>query len=184
MPKKEKKPLTTKQTQYKHRALEYASFAGMGVSVATPTIIMSVVNQKEWFLQGDGWRVGLGAALGMAVVAFAIVIVSIKKKKENNTALGGWITIMIIWAAFAAIIKLLEKIYHELFELMMWTLLGLAFACGFDLLGLQDKEVADAYKSARKNTNQESIEEKAMKEVEEEEKAKQETQKIKVKVKG
>ena len=167
--KNEKKPLTTKQKQIRHRAAEVGLFAGMGISVVTPSIIMGCLNFQEWFGKSDGWRIGLGGTLAMAVVAFAIAIITIKKEKELNLS-NGWIILIVIWVAFAAIVKLLENIYHEIFTLMIWTAAGLvgAFAC--DVAAMKQKEQADAYKEARKKAKKETIEEKAKREVEEEEK--------------
>lgn len=177
---KEKKPLTTKQKQTRHRAAEVGLFAGMGVSVVTPTIIMGCLNFQEWFGNSQGWRVGLGGTLAMAVLAFAIAIVTIKKEKELNLT-NGWIIILVLVAALAAIVKLLENIYHEIFTLMVWTLAGLVGAFVCDTEAMKQKEKADAYKNARKKAKQESIEEKAKKEVEEEERAAEE-KRIKIKI--
>ena len=48
--KKVKKPLTTKQKQYRYRGLQYAAIGGEFVSILTPFIIIGGVNFDEWFI--------------------------------------------------------------------------------------------------------------------------------------
>lgn len=165
---KEKKKLTTKQKQNKHRALQYAAIGGMFASVITPFIIIGAINFDDWFVGEGGWRIGLGATLGLAVAGIAIFLVTYKKEKESKVT-DGWITMLVIWFAAAFIIKLFEEIYHEIFSIMMWTGLGLAAAFGLDLFSKAEKRKADAYKNARAKVQEESIEEQAKKEVAEEE---------------
>ena len=165
---KEKKPLTTKQKQNKHRALQYAAIGGMGVSVLTPFIILGAVNYEDWFVSEGGWKVGLGGTLALAVMGIAIALVT-KKKEKESTLTNGWITLMVFWFAIAFIFKLLSGIYDEIFGIMLWGGLGLAGAFGLDIVAKKEKEKADAYKEARKKTTEEILKEKIKKEVEAEE---------------
>lgn len=167
MAKKEKKPLTTKQQQTKHRALQYTAIGGMFGSILTPFIILGAINFEDWFKSDGGWKIGLGATLGMAVVGIAIFLVTKKKEKESKVT-DGWITFIVCWFAVAFIAKLFESIYSQIFEIMMWTGLGICGAFGLDLVSKDQKRKADAYKTARAKVQEESIEEKAKKEVEEE----------------
>lgn len=168
MAKKEKKKLTTKQKQTKYRALQYTALGGMFASVLTPFIIMGSIHFDEWFKSEGGWKIGLGATLGLAVVGVALALVVFKKEKESKVT-DGWITFIVIWFALAFIVKCFEEIYKQVFEIMMWTGLGLVAAFGCDIFSMQEKKKADAYKEARKKVQEESIEEQAKKEVEEEE---------------
>lgn len=173
---KEKKELTTKQKQIKHRALQYTAVGGMFASIITPFVVLGIIHFDEWFKTNpDGWKIGLGATLGLAVAGIAIFLVTQKKEKESKVT-NGWITIIVMWAAVAFCFKLLSDIYEEIFAIMMWTLLGLCGAFGLDIVSKKEKEQADAYKEARKSIRQESIEEQAKREVEEEK------QKVKIKV--
>ena len=163
-----KKKLTTKQKQNKYRALQYTAVGGMFASILTPFIVLGIANFQDWFVASDGYRIGLGATLGMAVVGIALALVAFKKEKESKVT-DGWITFLVVWFAVAMIIKLCERIYSEIFGIMMWTGLGLAAAFGLDIFSKAEKKKADAYKEARKKVQQESIEEQARKEVAEEE---------------
>lgn len=167
---KEKKPLTTKQKQLKHRALQYTAIGGMGASVLTPFIILGAVNYEEWFVSENGWKVGLGGSLSLAVMGIAIALVT-KKKEKESTLTNGWITLMVFWFAIAFIFKLLSGIYDDIFGIMMWGGLGLAGAFGLDIVSKKEKEKADAYKEARDEANKEDIKEQAKKEVEAERQA-------------
>ena len=167
MEKKEKKPLTTKQKQTKHRALQYTAIGGMFGSILTPFIILGAINFQDWFMADSGWKIGLGATLSMAVVGIAIFLVTKKKEKESKVT-DGWITFIVCWFAVAFIVKLVESIYSQVFEIMMWTGLGICGAFGLDLVSKDQRRKADAYKVARAKVKEDSIEEQAKKEVEKE----------------
>ena len=163
-----KKPLTTKQKQYRYRGLQYTAIGGMFVSILTPFIIIGAINFNDWFIQNEeGYKVGIGATLALAVMGIAIALVTMKKEKESKLT-NGWITLLVFWFAIALICKLLSSIYDEIFSLMMWCGLGLAAAFGLDIVSKNLKEKADAYKEARADATKETIKEKAKKEVEEE----------------
>ena len=163
------------EKEKKYRALQYTAVGGMFASVITPFIILGIANFSEWFQNENGWKIGLGASLGLAVAGIAIFLVTAKKEKESNVT-AGWITLVVCWFAVAFVFKLLASIYEQIFGIMMWTGLGLCSAFGLDLVAKKEKEKADAYKSARKNVEQETIQEQAKREVEEEKK------KVKIKV--
>lgn len=169
MSKKEKKPLTTKQQQIKYRSLQYTAIGGMFASIITPFVVLGIIHFDEWFKSDGGWKIGLGGTLGLAVVGIAIFLVTQKKEKESKVT-DGWITLLVMWFAAAFIVKLFAEIYTELFGIMMWTGLGLASAFGLDIISKKQKANADAYKEARAEIKQETIKEKAKREVEEEQK--------------
>lgn len=169
MSKKEKKQLTTKQLQSKYRALQYTAIGGMFASILTPFIIIGIVNFEDWFKSDGGWKIGLGATLGLAVMGIAIFLVT-KKKETESKVTDGWITLLVIWFAVAFIFKLVAEIYDAIFGIMMWTGLGLCSAFGLDMVAKVNKNKADAYKEARSSVKQESIKEKAKREVEAEQK--------------
>ena len=166
--KKEKKKLTTKQKQLRYRSLQYTAVGGMFVSILTPFIALGIANFDDWFVNNsNGWKIGLGATLGMAVAGIAVFLVTAKKEKESKVT-DGWITLLVMWFAVAFVFFLLSSIYEQIFEIMMWTGLGLAGAFGLDIVSKKMKKNADAYKEARAKVKEESIEEQAKKEVEEE----------------
>ena len=164
---KEKKPLTTKQQQTKHRALQYTAIGGMFGSILTPFIILGAINFEDWFKTDGGWKIGLGATLGMAVVGIAVFLVTKKKEKESKVT-DGWITFIVCWFAVAFIAKLFESIYSQIFEIMMWTGLGLCGAFGLDLVSKDQKRKADTIKEVRNETEKDSFKERIKKEYEKE----------------
>lgn len=164
----EKKPLTTKQKQYRYRSLQYAAVGGEFASIITPFIIIGAVNFDEWFIDNpEGYKVGIGATLALAVMGIAVALITMKKEKESKLT-EGWITLLVFWFAIAFIFKLMSSIYAEIFSLMMWCGLGLAAAFGLDIVSKNLKAKADAYKEARADANKETIKEQAKREVEEE----------------
>lgn len=172
MAKKQKKPLTTKQQKTKHRALQYTAIGGMFGSVLTPFIILGAINFEDWFKSDGGWKIGLGATLGMAVVGIAIFLVTKKKEKESKVT-DGWITFIVCWFAVAFIAKLFENIYSQIFEIMMWTGLGICGAFGLDLVSKDQKRKADTIAEIIDETEKDSFKEKIKKEYEEEQKNKE-----------
>ena len=164
---KEKKPLTTKQQQTKHRALQYTAIGGMFGSILTPFIILGAINFEDWFKTEGGWKIGLGATLGMAVVGIAVFLVTKKKEKESKVT-DGWITFIVCWFAVAFIAKLFESIYSQIFEIMMWTGLGLCGAFGLDLVSKDQKRKADTIKEVRNESEKDSFKERIKKEYEKE----------------
>lgn len=167
MAEKQKKPLTTKQKQTRYRVLQYASIGGIFASIFTPFIILGAINFEDWFVANEGWRIGLGGTLGLAVAGIAAAMVTFKKEKESKVT-DGWITFIVCWFAVGFTFRLLEEIYHQIFTIMMWTGLGLCVAFGFNIFSNVEKKNADAYKEARKKIKQESIEEQARREVQKE----------------
>ena len=165
---KKPKKRTTKQELALHRALQYLSFGSVFGAILTPFIILGIVNFDEWFINNtEGWKVGMGAIIGMAVVGFALFLVMAKKEKEIKVT-NGWITFLVIWFAIALVTWLIKSIIEEIFWVMLFTGLGLAAAFGFDIWSREEKKQADAYQKARADIKQETIEEQARREVQEE----------------
>ena len=165
----EKKKLTTKQQQTKYRTIQYVAVGGEFASIVMPFVIMGIINFDEWFANNpEGWKIGLGGSIGLAVVGIAIAIIAYRKEKELKLT-DGWITFLIIWLALTFVVWLLADIYNQIFQIMMWTFLGLATAFGLDMFSKSNKAKADAYKEARAEANKDNIKEKAKREVAEEE---------------
>lgn len=166
---KNKKELTASQKKTKYRALQYACFGGEILSVLAPFITLGIANADEWFTTTDGWKVGLGGALLLALVGIAVFLVS--KKTEKGLS-NGWITLMVGWFAVAFIFVLLGSIINQIASIMLWGGLGLLGAFGLDITKGKMKEKADAYKEALGEVKKESILDEAKREVELEKKRK------------
>lgn len=165
----EKKELTVAQKQKKYRVLQYTCLGGEFVSTLTPYIILGIVHKDEWFTSSDGWKIGLGGALALALMGIAVFLVTKKKEEENKTT-NGWITLIVGFAAVAFIFVLLANIMDQIATIMLFGLIGLVGAFGLDLTSKHFKVLADEYKAAIGEVQKETLKEKIQKEVEEEKK--------------
>ena len=156
----EKKQLTAKQKQTKYRALQYTTFISEFISILTPFIIMGAVNYDEWFTTEEGWKVGLGGTLALALMGIAVFLVT--KKKEDEKITGGYITLIVGWFAVAFIFMLLASIMEQITTIMMFGGLGLLGAFGFDIASRNFKDKADLYKktiqAAKENVVKQQVE--------------------------
>ena len=155
-----KKQLTANQKQTKYRALQYTTFVGEFISILTPFIIMGAVNYDEWFTTEEGWKVGLGGTLALALMGIAVFLVT--KKKEDEKITGGYITLIVGWFAVAFIFMLLASIMEQITTIMMFGGLGLLGAFGLDLTSKNFKTKADLYKktiqAAKENVVKQQVE--------------------------
>ena len=150
-----KKQLTAKQKQTKYRALQYTTFACEFLSILTPFIVMGCANAQEWFYNEEGWKVGLGGTLALALLGIAVFLVT--KKKEDEKITGGYITLIVGWFAVAFIFMLLADIMSQITTIMMFGGLGLLGAFGLDLTSKNFKAKADAYKETIQKAKQDVI---------------------------
>ena len=155
-----KKQLTAKQKQTKYRALQYTTFACEFLSILTPFIVMGCVNAQEWFYNEEGWKVGLGGTLALALLGIAVFLIT--KKKEDEKITGGYITLIVGWFAVAFIFMLLADIMSQITTIMMFGGLGLLGAFGLDITSKNFKAKADAYKTtiqkAKENVIKDEVE--------------------------
>lgn len=169
------KKLTTRQKQKKYRTLQYTCVGGEFISVLTPFIILGVVNADKWFKSSDGWKVGLGGALALALMGIAVFLVSYKKEKDNKIT-NGWITLIVGWFAVTFVFILLANIMDQIATIMLFGGIGLCGAFGLDLISKSFKTKADLYKEAIGEVTKDKLKEQIAQEVEEEKR------KVKIKV--
>lgn len=164
---KEKKPLTIKDKKNRARATQYALFGGEFLSVATPFAIMAGVNANEWFISNpEPWKLGLGGALGLALMSLAVLLVS--KMKEDKSITGGYVALVVGWYAVAFIFLLLARIMNEIYTIMFYGGFGLLGAFGLDIGSKHYKKQADNYKEAIESANKEINKEQAKEEIKQE----------------
>lgn len=165
---KEKKALTIKQKKNRARATQFALFGGEFLSVATPFAIMAGVNANEWFINNpEPWKLGLGGALGLALMSLAVLLVS--KMKEDKSITGGYVALVVGWYAVAFIFLLLARIMNEIYTIMFYGGFGLLGAFGLDIGSKYFKKQADDYKEAIASGKKELNKEQAIKEIKREE---------------
>ncbi len=166
-----KKQLTMKQKLNRERAAQYSLFAGQFAVLPVPFAAMAIANREEWFVQNpDGWKIGLGG--GIAVALMAIMMFLVSAKKENKELTGGYVALIIGWYAFAFVSMLLSEIMYEIYKVMMIGGSGMLAAFGLDTASKAYKKKADKHKSAMleaekqidtEQAKQEIVEEKANK---------------------
>ena len=164
----QKKQLTATQLQTKYRALQYTTFVGEFISILTPFIVMGAVNYDEWFTTSEGWKVGLGGSLALALMGIAVFLVTKKReedKKEGEKMTYGFITLIVGWFAVAFVFMLLASIMEQITMIMMFGGLGLLGAFGLDIASQNFKNKADAYKGAIKQAKQDILKERVEQEI-------------------
>lgn len=150
------KTKSVKQLKNKYRALQYTCFSGEFVSILTPYIALGIANADEWFATEEGWRVGLGGALALALMGIAIMLVT--KKKEDNSITNGFITLIVGWFAVAFIFLLLANIMEQITTIMFFGGIGLLGAFGLNIASENFKEKANAYQNAMREVKKKTIE--------------------------
>lgn len=161
-----KKVLTTTQKKNRYRALQYGTFIGEFISIITPFIVLGAVNAKEWFYNEEGWKVGLGGTLALALMGIAVFMVT--KNKEDKEKTNGYIALIVGWFAVAFIFMLLADIMQQITTIMFFGGIGLLGAFGLDMTSKNFKAKADLYKDTIQKGKQKVLQD----EVEQEQKNK------------
>lgn len=163
-----KKKLTATQKKNRYRWGQWGAFSGEIISILTPFIVLGAVNFDEWFKSEQGWKVGLGGSLALALMGLAVWLFT-KKKEGTNSITNGWITMIVGWFAITFIFMLLSDIITQISMIMFYGGLGLLGAFGLDIVSNKCKEKADAYKQALSEVKKETILDDARREVNESE---------------
>lgn len=142
-----KKTLTATQKRNKYKVISKASFVGEFVSVGTPYIVMGAINYDEWFRGTEGWKVGVGGAIALALMGMAVFIIT-KKKEDNDSKTGGYITLLLGWLATAFVFLLLANIMHDIASIMFFGAIGIAGALGLEIVHKNYDEKANLYTQA------------------------------------
>lgn len=159
--------LTATQKKNRYRGYQYLAFGGEILSVLTPYIVLGAVNFDAWFTNNpEGWKVGLGGSLALALCGIATFLVS--KKKEDEKITNGFIALIVGWFMVAFIFMLLASIMNEIATIMFYGGLGLMGAFGLDMVSKSNKNKADMYKEAIKKVRGEKMEDEVRKEIEQE----------------
>ena len=161
---KEKKQLTIKQKLNRERAAQYSLFAGQFAVLPVPFAIMAAVNSEEWFVSNpNGWQIGLGGGIALALMSVIVLLVSAKKENENIT--GGYVALLIGWYAFAFVAMLLSEIMYEIYKIMMIGGTGMMAAFGLDQGSKYFAKKADKHKAAMVEAEKELDKEQAKEEM-------------------
>ena len=172
-----KKELTTKQKKNRYRTWQYVSRVSEFVVIPIPYAVLAIVNRNEWFAQADGWKIGLGGTLAIALMTIATFLVT-KQQEKDSKLTDGYVTLILGWIASAFIFTLLADIMNQIANIMWFGALGLLGAFGLDLTSKSLKKKADYYKARLDKANESLDDESAIEEVKREREAK--TVKVKV----
>lgn len=163
--------MDTKKAKKKYRALQWTTFVGEFVSVASPFVAIAIVNYDKYFVEYNGTKMSIAFFMALAVMGFAIWGIA-KKKLENS-----YITLLIGWAVMAFVFTMLGEMISDLAMIMWFGLIGLAGAYGLDLTSKHFKKKKDEIIEAEKIASQDEL----VAQVKEERVEK--TKKVKVKIK-
>lgn len=142
-----KKEKTIKQQKNSARRKQYLLFGSEFLSVIAPYGILMGVNSESWFVYNpEGWKIGLGGAIGMSLMMLATFLVS--KKKENKELTSGFVSLIIGWYAVAGVFQLLSLIMQEIYIVMYYGGLGMITAFGLDVGSKHYKKIADDKKDS------------------------------------
>lgn len=160
----EKKQLTIKQQYRRYRAAQYGLIGSEYVATLTPYAIMAIVNRDEWFVMNpEPWRVGLGGAIGMVLLALAMFLIT--KRRDNDKLTNGMIALVIAWYAVTFVFFLLAQINMEIYKIMAYGGFGLMAALGLDIGSKQFDKKATALKTAMGKAQENLATEQATKEI-------------------
>ena len=147
---KEKKPLTIKQQAKKERKISRLLFASEFVAIPTPFIIMGGVNFNEWFINNpEGWRIGLGGGIGIALMSFVALMLAI----------------IFGYYMLGFIAMLLAEILTQIYQIIFITGTGLIGAMGLDIASKKEKAKADKHFKAIDNAQLELDTQQAKEEI-------------------
>ena len=166
-----KKELTIKQKYSRSKKIQYALSGSKYIATTLPYGIMAIVNRDEWFTYNpDSWKVGLGGAIGITLLALSMFLIT--KKRDNEKLTNGMIALVIGWYAITFVFFLLAQINMEIYKIMAYGGFGLLGALGLDVGSKQFEKKAVNYNKAMTNAQEQLNTEQATKEIIENEKKK------------
>ena len=162
-----KKKLTATKKKKLYKVASKSAFAGEFISIGTPYVVMGAINYEEWFKGTEGWKVGLGGSIALALMGIAVLLVK-KNKEDKDNSVSGYITLLLGWLAVAFVFLLLANIMHQIASIMFFGAIGIAGALGLDIVSNKYDEKAELYELAIKKVRGESIENEVRKQIERE----------------
>ena len=163
-----KKKLTATKKKKLYKLASRGAFAGEFISIGTPYVVMGAINYEEWFKGTEGWKVGLGGSIALALMGIAVLLVKKNKDSEDKSTISGFITLLLGWLAVAFVFLLLANIMHQIASIMFFGAIGIAGALGLEIVSSKYDEKAEMYEMAIKKIRGESVENEVRKEIEKE----------------
>lgn len=163
--KKAKKELTATQTKNKYRALQYTFTGCEFLSIIAPYVVIGAVNFDEYFVYNtEGWKVGTGGTIALALMGFAVFAVG-KKKDEASKHTNGFVTLGLLWLAIGFLFFMLSSILGDMAMIMVCGSAGIFGALGLNIASESMKKKADLYQTAINEANKDNIKNKVQSEI-------------------
>lgn len=160
----DEKSVNVKKEQAKYRALQYTFFGSEFIALFAPFIAMGIANFDEWFVNDEGWKVGIGGGLAMLLLGVLVFVIT-KKKEENSKVTDGFVTFIAGWFLAIVLFWLLEYILDQIVTIMLIGSTGLFGAFGLNLTSKSMGKKADLFKEAQFEANKELLKEQAKEEI-------------------
>lgn len=175
MAKKEKQEKTVKQQIKTYRIRQYSLFGGEFLTALAPYITIGAINFNDYFYQENGWKVGIGFTLSLAVMGFVVFAMSKGKLKDYGYR-GSLVSIAICLFIVGVIAWLFASILNDLAMICFFGAVGVVGSFGLDIVSADQKKKADelqkAYDEYTKDTTKEQIKKESLKKrIEKEERA-------------
>lgn len=168
---KPKKELTPTQRKRRYKAIQWTCFGGEFVSVFAPFIAIGIANYDKYFVEYDGVRMSIAAAMALAVMGLATWLVA-KKKFENS-----FITLIVGWATATFVFYMMGEMITDLSTIMLFGLIGICGAYGLDIGSKKAEKKAKAIQEGIDQAKKEGIAEDYKEELK-----KRDSRKVKVRI--
>ena len=156
---REKKEKTVKQQIKSYRIAQYSLFGGEFLVALTPYIVIGAINFNDYFDQVNGWKVGIGFTLSLAVMGFVVFAMSKGKLKDYGYR-GSLVSIAIVLFIVGVIAWLFASILNDLAMICFFGAVGIIGAFGLDTISALEKGKADELQKALDEYSKDATKEK------------------------
>ena len=144
----DEKSVNVKKEETKYRFLQGTFFISKFASLFAPFVALGIANFDEWFINDEGWKVGIGGFLSMVVLGVVVFIVG-KREDEKSKLTDGYVSLIVGWIVATAIIGLFQHILEQLFMIMCIGFAGIMGSFGFNIASNKMKQEAEWNKNIR-----------------------------------
>ena len=144
----DEKTTNVKKEEAKYRFLQGTFFISKFASLFAPFVALGIANFDEWFVNEQGWKVGIGGFLSMAVLGVVVFIIG-KREEEKSKVTDGYVALIVGWIVATAIIGCFQYILEQLFMIMCIGFAGIMGSFGFNVASNRMKKEAEWNKNIR-----------------------------------
>ena len=168
---------TIKKKKNKYRKYQVISNVGEYAVLPIPFITLGIINKDEWFVDTNGWKIGVAGVLAILLLSVATFLVT-KQQEKDSKLTDGYVSLMLGWIMTSIIFTLIADIAQDISNIMWVGATGIAAAFGLDIARNSFKTKADKYKQDLEQAQSELNKQQAMQEI-----IADNSKKVKVKVK-